>query len=148
MEAPAARVVSLFPNLDPDELVGFGDAPSRFSLAKAWTPALAETRYVGVVRGFLENYSTLRPSLTPGEALFVIHLMAFKWGEDAPYPSYKRIAAMMGVSDKMARRHAQALEIKGYLVRPARMSRTNEFDLTPLFRALEKKIFGEVRTNA
>jgi len=113
----------------------------KFSIAKAWTPTLAATGYVAVVRGFLHHYSTLKPfPLTSGEALFVIQLMDFKWGEDAPFPSYKKLAERMGVSVKMARRHAQALEIKGYLVRETREAKTNRFDLSKLFAALEAKL--------
>jgi hypothetical protein len=113
----------------------------RFSISRAWTPALAKTRFVPIVRAFLENYSSLRPfSLTHGEAMFVIHLMQHKWDEAAPFPGYKRIARLMGVSDKMARRYALSLEQKGYLVRVARRSKTNLFDLRRLFVALERQL--------
>lgn len=115
----------------------------RYSLAKAWTPALAKTRHVSIVRGFLHHYSTLTPPLTPGEALFVIHLMDYKWGEEAPWPSYQTIARQMGVSVKMARRYGQSLQHKHYLVRTMRRGQTNQFDLTPLFKALENKIFAD-----
>ena len=46
----------------------------------------------------------------------------------------------MGVSDKMARRYALSLEQKGYLVRVARRSKTNLYDLRRLFVALEKQL--------
>ncbi len=114
---------------------------AKFTPAKAWTPDLAQKGYVAIVRPFLDYYSTLKPySLTSGEALFVIHLMRFKWGESAPYPSYKKLSKLMGVSVKMARRYAQALEQKKLLVRTARKGRPNRFDLRPLFEALEKRI--------
>jgi hypothetical protein len=113
----------------------------RYSIARAWTPALAKSRFVPVVRAFLENYSSLKPfSLTHGEAMFVIHLMQYKWDEAAPFPGYKRIARLMGVSDKMVRRYALSLEQKGYLLRVARRSTTNRFDLRRLFAVLEKTI--------
>jgi DNA-binding transcriptional regulator YhcF (GntR family) len=122
---------------DADQSVPSG----KFSPAKAWSPQLAEKGYVAIVRPFLDYYSTLKPySLTSGEALFVIHLMRFKWGEGAPFPSYKKLARLMGVSAKMARRYAQALEQKKLLVRNARKGRPNRFDLRPLFEALEKRI--------
>ena len=72
--------------------------------------------------------------------MFVIHIMSFKWGADAPYPGYKTIAKLMGVTDKMARRHAQSLEQKHYLVRKLRRANTNKFDFQQLFEALEKKV--------
>jgi hypothetical protein len=79
----------------------------RFSPTLAWSPALANTRYVAVVHGFLEHYASMKPyPLTTGEAMFVVHLMKYKWGEDAPFPGYKTLARQMGVSDKMARRYA------------------------------------------
>ena len=86
---------------------------------------------------FLELYAHLKPyPLTAGEALFVLELMSFKWTEAAPFPSYKRIAERMNVSDKMVRRYAQNLEAKSYLRRQVRKSQTNMFDLTGLFNAL------------
>lgn len=90
---------------------------------------------------FLQHYAHLQPHpLSPGEALFVLHLMEFKWDADAPFPGYKTLAARMGVSDKMARRHAQSLEAKKYLRREMRVGQTNKFDLTPLFDALSKAV--------
>jgi DNA-binding MarR family transcriptional regulator len=86
---------------------------------------------------FLRQYSKLRPApLTSNEALFVLHLMSFKWSEAAPFPTYRRIAGYMGVSDKMVRRYAQSLQRKGYLRRQFRTMSTNMFDLTDLFNAL------------
>ena len=98
--------------------------------------------WVGVPDGFLRNYAKLGPygGLTVGEAMFVVQLMAFKWTQDAPFPSYKKLARRMGISDKMVRRYAANLEAKGYLNREARIGSTNAFDLTPLFAALEKAL--------
>ena len=100
-------------------------------------PELLEDGYVPVPVEFLRHYASLKPyPLTSGEALFVIHLMQFKWDSNSPFPSYQRLAASMGVSDKMARRHAQSLDQKGYLRRLIRVGQTNRFNLTPLFDAL------------
>jgi hypothetical protein len=52
----------------------------------------------------------------------------------------------MGVDAKTVRRYAQSLQKKGFLRRQPRKARTNLFDLTPLFRALEMEIFGKVVT--
>jgi hypothetical protein len=92
--------------------------------------------FVPVPIRFLETYSKLRPAITSGEALFIVHLMTFKWGDEAPFPGYSTIAQRMGVTDKAARRHALSLEKKKYLKRRFRIGTTNEFDLTPLFDAL------------
>jgi MarR-like DNA-binding transcriptional regulator SgrR of sgrS sRNA len=92
---------------------------------------------VAVPTSFLGHYAHLEPNrLTSGEALFVLHLMEFKWDEDAPFPGYATLAQRMGISVKMARRHAQTLEAKKYLTRKIRVGRTNRFDLSPLFDAL------------
>ena len=86
---------------------------------------------------FLKTYARLKPfSLTHGEATFVLHLMQFKWDEQAPFPSYATIARQMGVSTKQAQRYAVALEQKHYLKREQRTGTSNRFDLTPLFDAL------------
>lgn len=95
--------------------------------------------FVAVPNLFLQHYSHLKPyPLTGGEALFCLHLMEFKWDANAPFPGYAVIADRMGVSDKMARRHARNLEAKKYMRREFRVGQTNRFDLTPLFDALLK----------
>jgi DNA-binding MarR family transcriptional regulator len=116
-------------------------AKKQFSPELAWSPALARTRYVAVVHGFLDHYASLKPySLTIGEAMFVVHLVRYKWGAEAPFPSYKTLARQMGVSDKMVRRYAKSLQDKGFLRREIRQADTNRFDLEPLFRALEQRL--------
>jgi len=85
---------------------------------------------------FLRTYAALRPPLTHGEALFVLHLMTFKWDEAHPYPSYKTIARLMGVDEKTVQRYAQALCRKRYLYRIFQAKGPNRFDLTNLFNAL------------
>jgi hypothetical protein len=100
---------------------------------------LFDRGFVVVPTFFLQYYARLKPyPLTGGEALFVIHLMEFKWDASAPFPGYKTLAERMGVSDKMTRRYAQGLEGKGYLVRHVRTGQTNLFELRPLFDALLK----------
>jgi hypothetical protein len=85
---------------------------------------------------FLRRYASLNPPLTAGEALFALQLMTFKWERAAPFPSYRSIAKAMGVTDKMARRYAQRLQKKGYLIRQFQNRAPNKFDLTGLFEAL------------
>ena len=122
-------------------LVSDNTQPNR-SFANRWKhESLFEKGYVVVPTMFLRNYAQLKPyPLTGGEALFVLHLMEFKWDVNAPFPAYKTLAARMGISDKMARRHAQSLEIKGYLKRRMRVGQTNRFDLNPLFGAVLKAV--------
>lgn len=119
------------------------DAPSPSSsaertLAKRWKhEELFDQGFVPVPVLFLRHYAHLTPHrLSVGEAMFVLHLMEFKWDAEAPFPGYATLAKRMNISDKMARRHAQSLEAKKYLKRQVRIGQTNRFDLAPLFDAL------------
>lgn len=124
-----------------ENVVGFpmqGNTTIDRSLVTRWKhEEVFDEGFVGVPTRFLQLYAQLKPyPLTPGEALFALELMSFKWTADAPFPSYQRIAKRMGVTDKMVRRYAQSLEAKKYLRRETRVSQTNKFDLTGLFDAL------------
>lgn len=111
------------------------------SLVQRWRhEALFDNGFLATPVRFLELYAHLKPHLSPGEALFVLELMTFKWTADAPFPSYERIAKRMNITDKMARRYAQSLETKKYLKREKRKGQTNRFDLTGLFDALLKAV--------
>jgi len=110
----------------------WGGQQSLFARPEGW---------LGVPDAFLRHYANLKPyGLTAGEALFVLQLMTFKWTAEAPFPSYKTLAKRMGITDKMARRYAAALEGKGYLKRTPRIGNTNTFDLGPLFQALSNAL--------
>jgi len=109
------------------------------SIADRWTKSLAKDGFVPVVNYFLDHYHELKPyDLTHGEAMFVIHLMRYKWTKESPRPAFKTLAKLMGVSDKQTRRYAKNLETKKLLRRESRTGLPNRFDLKPLFRALEK----------
>jgi len=112
------------------------------SFAARWKhPELFSRGYLVVPTLLLHHYAHLKPyPLSLGELVFVLHLMSYKWDANAPYPSYKTLAKLMGVTDKMVRRHAQSLETKKYLKRVVRVGATNQFDLTPLFDALLKAV--------
>jgi DNA-binding MarR family transcriptional regulator len=122
-------------------------AEANRSFAKRWKHhELFARGFVAVPTLFLHHYAHLKPhALSTGEAMFVLHLMEFKWTEDAPFPGYATLAHRMGISDKMARRHAQSLEAKKYLRREFRKGQTNRFDLTPLFDALLRAVEEEKR---
>ena len=133
-------------NLETRAVAEANNPPKKWAVERAWSSTLAETGHVPVVNAFLEHYSSLKPALTTGEAMFVIFLMKHKWDEAAPFPSYQRIARMMGVSHKMARRYAANLEKKGYLERERYPSLSNRFHLSKLFGALEG-VVAETRRN-
>lgn len=117
---------------------GVSGTPDR-SAAKRWQhEALFDHGFVMTPTFFLRAYAHLKPfCLTHGEAMFVIHVMQYKWDEQAPFPSYPTIARQMGVSAKSAQRYAASLEQKKFLKRESRTGATNRFDLTPLFDALK-----------
>lgn len=109
----------------------------KYSFEKRWHSSLKEEGFVPVSTFFIENYHRLKPfDLTYGEAMFVIHLMQYKWNEAAPFPAYKTIAQRMHVSAKSVRRMAASLEQKGYLHREMRIGETNRFHLSGLMKAL------------
>ena len=113
--------------------------PARFGFDQRWHAELKPDGHVQVSSFFLKHYHRLRPyALTHGEAMFVIHLMQHKWGEDAPYPSYETIAQRMVVSVKTVRRLAASLQHKKYVYREFRVGATNRFHLDALITALVK----------
>jgi DNA-binding MarR family transcriptional regulator len=131
--------------LDPLPLDNF-KSKSSDRIAGRWTSEEVFCNgFLAVPTLFLQRYGSLKPyELTPSEAMFVLELMSFKWSSAHPFPSYKSIAARMGVSDKMVRRYAQQLETKGYLIREMRKNRTNRFDLTGLLNALHSLALREI----
>lgn len=112
----------------------------KFDHARRWSAYLLEGKpgYTPVPNYFLDHYHELEPyDLTHGEAMFIIHLMSFKWTEKSPYPAYKTIAKRMGISDKQTRRLAKSLEQKKLLEREVKQNKTNKFHLAKLITALE-----------
>jgi DNA-binding MarR family transcriptional regulator len=75
--------------------------------------------------------------------MFVLQVMSFKWGEQAPFPSYATLAKRLGTGSKTVQRQAKALEDKGYLRREKRQGRSNAFELTPLFDSLLEAVILE-----
>jgi len=89
--------------------------------------------FLSVPVRFLRGYAKGARPLSTSEAMLLLLVMTFKWGEDNPFPSYTRLARMMGVSPRMISRYASCLERKGYISRIRRRGTTNEFDLSPAF---------------
>lgn len=109
--------------------------------------SLMRDGFTPVVNTFLRYTGKLKPyGLTPTEALFVLHLMSYKWDDNHPYPGYKGIAEAMGVSVMYVRRLAKRLETKQLLRRRQRIGSTNEFDLQPLFDVLAAHVAKESRS--
>jgi hypothetical protein len=62
-------------------LHGFGVQP------KQKQARMVPKGYPNETSSWYPNPASLRPPLNHGEALFVLHLMTFKWEEALPYPS-------------------------------------------------------------
>ncbi len=96
--------------------------------------------WTGVPHAFLDHYSSLRPRVTHGEAMLIIHLARHKSDAEAPFPGYARLARNIGLKPGAVRSLARSLEAKGYLFREMRPDATNKFHLDGLFSALERII--------
>ena len=128
MEVAVDSGLQTIPAVDRKLAARWGKHSTLFSRPEGW---------VGVPDFFLRGHANLKPyALTATEAMFVLQLMAFKWTEDDPFPSYKRLATRMGVSVKQVRRVARSIEEKGYMRRVGRIGNSNKFNLQPLFDAL------------
>lgn len=123
-------------------------AETRRELATRWGEHSCFFRegWVGVPVSFLCRYGSPKmpaSGLTASEAMFVLQLMAFKWDNRDPFPSYHTLAERMGITDKQVRRYAQSIEKKGLLERTARIGSSNNFDLSKLFNALHALLKAE-----
>ncbi len=105
------------------------------SVADRWTPALAKGGWTPVVDVFLDFYH--RRGITPAQAMFIIHLMRYKWEKDPPYPRLAMIARQMGVTAATVRGHVRLLEGMGVLRRQYQDGKPTKYDLSPLFGQLE-----------
>jgi len=132
----------------PQEEADLAPAESREArdLATRWgggghlRQSIKEDGFLGVPTVYLKNISSLSEyGITPTEALFILHIMSFKWGKDMPYPSYQRLADRMGQSVVYARKLAKSIESKGLMKRIVKKGTTNKFDLSPMFKMLDER---------
>jgi DNA-binding MarR family transcriptional regulator len=112
------------------------------SVGDRWTPALAK-RWTPVSSFFLENYHRLPlpkgGGLTSSEAMLLIHLIDYKWTDEAPWPSVAALAKRMDITRRAVRLSLAKLEEKGLLRRVAApgRNRSNRYVLDGLFAQLE-----------
>jgi hypothetical protein len=59
-------------------------------VAARWTPHLASGGFTPIVDFFLDHYREL--GITNLEAMFLVHLIRFKWTSQMPFPGFKRLA--------------------------------------------------------
>lgn len=69
--------------------------------------------------------------------MLLIHLIAHKWSEAAPFPSQDTLADRMGVSARRVRQILKSLKELGFLRWDRRAYNSNLYDLQPLYDALE-----------
>jgi DNA-binding MarR family transcriptional regulator len=112
------------------------------SVSERWTPALAK-HWTPVSSFFLENYHRLPLTkgggLTSSEAMLLIHLIDYKWTDEAPWPSVAALAKRMDITRRAVRLSLAKLEEKGLLRRVAApgRNRSNRYVLDGLFAQLE-----------
>jgi len=107
------------------------------NIQKQWTPKLA-TAFTAVSDAFLRHYRDLK--LTNTEAMLLIHLISYKWDDEAPFPSFDTLANRMGLTKEQVRAHALSLVRKKCLGRTIRPGHSNLFHFEPLFEKLEKLV--------
>jgi len=102
---------------------------------------LLEAGYTSVPNLLLNYYARL--GMTADELVFVVHLLQHKWSEKDPFPRLQTIAERMGKSWRQVHRYAQSLKKKCLLgitnrVLKGRGMTTSEYDLSPLFLAIQR----------
>ena len=104
-----------------------------------WPGKLSTGSFVPVSSFFLEHNHRLEPKLNSTSVLLIIHILDFKWTDDAPFPSLSRLATRMNLSKRHIRSTLRNLEEAEYLTtyRPTRTSQ-NRIDFTPLYQKLER----------
>lgn len=93
--------------------------------------------WLAVPEFFLDHYAEF--GLSPGEAMFVIHLLRHKQGGNDICPKMQSLADRMGMSYSQIRKYSVALQKHGYLHRRLRKGKTCVFDLRLLCEKLEAR---------
>jgi hypothetical protein len=110
-----------------------------FPLSMKFGDDLMRDGFTAIPNAVLDHYVEL--GISASEMLFIIHVWQFWWRLRDPYPSLATIAARMGVQHRQAQRYAEGLRNKGFLRTEQRFVEgrgqlSNEFDFTPLIRAI------------
>jgi Helix-turn-helix domain len=105
--------------------------------------SLFEGSYLPVPDAFFKLTATLRPQITPTQALLLLHLMSYKWRADAPWASYDTLGKGLGLGAKQIGRLVKGLERNGYLQVEERSGRSNRFVLDRFHDALDAAVARE-----
>lgn len=114
-----------------------------------WAPSvrfgsdLMQGNFTVVPNLILDHYAEL--GIAPAEMLWAIHVWEYWWTGHDPYPALSTVAEKMGVSRRQAQRYAESLREKGFLETNVRVlegvgQSTNEYDFTPMLRAIRQHI--------
>jgi predicted transcriptional regulator len=131
MVKPTSNVVALRP---PKK-------ESKSSLEKRWSKEVLEPGFTFVPSVILRAQARLHIDAT--ELAVLLHLIDHWWEDDTmPFPSKKRLADRLGVSDKTVQRAMKRLEDEGLIKREARShasggQASNRYDLSPLVEKLK-----------
>lgn len=112
-------------------------------VADRWTPRIAGAGFTPVASAFLVAYAAAdflpdQKPLNSTDAMLLVQIMSFKWGQEAPYPSLRVLSERMGLDERTVRGVIQGLKERGLVARykvPGR--RSQSFDMKGLFAALE-----------
>ncbi len=124
------------------------------ALTKKWGAKVIARKYAVIPSVLLQGQARL--SINPTDLAVLVHLIEHWWKpDDMPWPSKRRIAERLGVSDKTVQRAIVNLEKQGLVERKRRFYRTggratNEYDLRPLVQRLKEiaKDMDEADKNA
>lgn len=104
------------------------------SFRARWGESLTKQGFTQVSNAFLVHYSEL--GITTEEALFIIHVLRYKWTVEYPFPSFETIATQMGKSRGTVQGYARSLEEKGFLKRKFRKNQSSKIDFSKLIEML------------
>lgn len=131
MVKPTSNVVALRP---PKK-------ESKSGLEKRWSKEVLEPGFTFVPSVILRAQARLHIDAT--ELAVLLHLIDHWWEDDTmPFPSKKRLAERLGVSDKTVQRAMKRLEDEGLIKRERRShasggQASNRYDLSPLVEKLK-----------
>lgn len=132
-EANENKVVPLHPPPDSET--------SRGVFEKRWTKAVIEPGFTFIPSVLLRAQARLHINAT--ELAVLLHLIDHWWeDEQMPFPSKRRLAERLSVSDKTVQRAIQRLEAEGLVKRYVRRhasggQASNIYDLSPLVEKLK-----------
>lgn len=115
--------------------------PTRRSLERRWSKEVLEPGFTFIPSVLLRAQARLH--IDAIELAVLLHLIEHWWEDDAmPFPSKKRLAERLGVSDKTVQRAIQRLETEGLVKREVRAhasggQASNRYDLSPLIERLK-----------